>query len=217
MMNEEVQNLVNEAVNNMTVHTGSDVNIKKNSNFIEELMSVIISKNDKYEIAEKYSGKKSDKIKLSAANESLIDSYITRCQTEDGFFDVDFMRLMKEIIEEKDESFKYFNDDIDLVFKDKKTGRYYYLEAKYNDDYDIKKYEDINRSFIKKSAYLINELNITSIEQFKPILFFFNNKRLKGNFYIPESTSIYRGKRFFDEFLDIDYDEVMKYTDSIIV
>ena len=49
-------------------------------------MSVIISKNDKYEIVEKYSGKKSDKIKLSAANESLIDSYITRCQTEDSFF-----------------------------------------------------------------------------------------------------------------------------------
>ncbi len=216
-MSKKVHSLINEAVNNMTVDTGNDVNIKKNSNFIEELMSVIISKNDKYEIVKKYSGKKSDRIKLSAANESLIDSYITKCQTEDSFLDVDFMRLMKEIIEDKDENFRYFNSDINLVFKDKKTGTYYYLEVKYNDDYDIKKYEDINRSFIKKSAYLINELNITSIEQFKPILFFFNNKRLKGNFYIPESTHIYRGKRFFDEFLDIDYNEVIKYKDSIIV
>ena len=38
---------------------------KDYSNFIEELMSVIISKNDKYEIIEKYSGKKSNKFKIS--------------------------------------------------------------------------------------------------------------------------------------------------------
>ena len=96
-------------------------------------------------------------------------------------------------------------------------GTYYYLEVKYNDDYDTEKLVDINRRFIRTSAYLINELNITSIEQFKPILFFFNNKKMSGNIYIPESTNIYRGKKFFDEFLDIDYDVVMKYTDSIIV
>ena len=54
-------------------------------------------------------------------------------------------------------------------------GTYYYLEVKYNDDYDTEKLVDINRRFIRTSAYLINELNITSIEQFKPILFFFNN------------------------------------------
>ncbi len=57
-MSEKANNLFNGAINNMTVHTGSDVNIKKNSNFIEELMRVTISKNDKYEIIEKYSGKK---------------------------------------------------------------------------------------------------------------------------------------------------------------
>ena len=39
----------------------------------------------------------------------------------------------------------------------------------------------------------------------------FNNKKLKSNIYIPESTNIYRGKKFFDEFLDIDYDKVENY------
>ena len=34
---------------------------------------------------------------------------------------------------------------------------------------------------------------------------------MKGNIYIPESTNIYRGKRFFDEFLDIDYSDVEEY------
>lgn len=40
---------------------------------------------------------------------------------------------------------------------------------------------------------------------------------MSDNIYILESTNIYRWKKFFDEFLDIDYNEVMKYTDSIIV
>jgi len=239
-MNEKVQNLINEAVKNMIAHTGTDAKINKLiskhdkkihfipkryrvfggmlqsmniqfGNFIEELMSVIISKDSRYEIIEKYSGKKSNKFKISAANESLIDSYITRCQTEDVFLDVEFMGLMFKIIEDKDENFRNFKHDIDLLFKDKKTGIYYYLEIKYNDDHDTGKFVDINRKFIKTVAYLINELNITSYEQFKPILFFFNNKKMKGNIYIPESTNIYRGKRFFDEFLDIDYADVENY------
>ena len=70
---------------------------------------------------------------------------------------------------------------------------------------------DINRKFIKTSAYLIKELNITDTAQFKPILFFFNNKKMKGNIYVPEEANIYRGKRFFEEFLDIEYSDVEKY------
>lgn len=239
-MNEKVQNLINEAVNNMITHTGTDETInsmiKKHEkkihfipqryrvfggmlqsmniqfgNFIEELMSVIISKNDKYEIIEKYSGKKSNKFKISATNESLIDSYITRCQTEDFFLDAEFMILINKIIADKDKNYRNFKHDIDLLFREKATGIYYYLEIKYNDDHDTGKFVDINRKFIKTAAYLINELNITSYDQFKPILFFFNNKKMKGNIYVPESTNIYRGKRFFDEFLDIDYSDVENY------
>ena len=239
-MNEKVQALINEAVENMIAHTGSDKKIegmiKKHDkkihfipkkyrvfggmlqsmniqfgNFIEELMTVIISKNDKYEIIEKYSGKKSNKFKISETNESLIDAYITKCQTEDIFLDAEFILLMNKIIDNKDENLKNFKHDIDLLFKEKSTGVYYYLEIKYNDDHDTGKFVDINRKFIKTSAYLINELNIKSLDQFKPILFFFNNKKMKGNIYIPESTNIYRGKRFFDEFLDIDYSDVEEY------
>jgi hypothetical protein len=118
---------------------------------------------------------------------------------------------MDKIINDKDTEFRTFKHDIDLLFKDKETNIYYYLEIKYNDDHDTGKFVDINRKFIKTSAYLINELNITSSEQFKPILFFFNNKKMKGNIYIPEESNIYRGKRFFDEFLDIAYEDVEKY------
>ena len=239
-MNNNVQALINEAVKNMISHTGEDAQIRKLiakhdkkihfipkryrvfggmlqsmniqfGNFIEELMAVIISKNDKYEIIEKYSGKKSNKFKISASNESLIDSYITRCQTEDMFLDAEFVILMNQIIENKDTETRTFKHDIDLLFKDKTTGIYYYLEIKYNDDHDTGKFVDINRKFIKTSAYLINELNIDSFDKFKPILFFFNNKKMKGNIYIPEESNIYRGKRFFDEFLDVRYSDVENY------
>lgn len=243
-MNKKVQTLINEAVENMIAHTGEDRKIRKLilkhdkkihfipkryrvfggmlqsmniqfGNFIEELMSVIISKNDRYEIIDKYSGKKSNKFKISAANESLIDAYITKCQTEDVFLDAEFMILMDRIINDKDTKFKNFQHDIDLLFKDKETNIYYYLEIKYNDDHDTGKFVDINRKFIKTTAYLINELDIKSFEQFKPILFFFNNKKMKGNIYIPEQSNIYRGKRFFDEFLDVEYKDVEEYMASL--
>ena len=239
-MNEKVQTIINEAVENMISHTGEDKKIKKLinkhdkkihfipkryrvfggllqsmniqfGNFIEELMSVIISKNENYEIIDKYSGKKSNKFKISVSNEALIDSYITKCQTEDIFLDAEFMLLIDKIINDDDKEFRNFKHDIDLLFKDKETNIYYYLEIKYNDDHDTGKFVDINRKFIKTSAYLIKELNITSSEQFKPILFFFNNKKMKGNIYIPEASNINRGKRFFDEFLDIEYSEVEEY------
>ena len=34
---------------------------------------------------------------------------------------------------------------------------------------------------------------------------------MKGNIYIPEESNIYRGKRFFDEFLDVRYSDVENY------
>ena len=42
IMSEKLQNIIDEAVNNMTVYTGSDVNVKTNDNFIKELLIVII-------------------------------------------------------------------------------------------------------------------------------------------------------------------------------
>ena len=240
-MNNNVEKLINEAVNNMIKHTSSDKKINKLikkhdkkvhfipkkyrifggvlqslniqfGNFIEELMEVIIANDDRYEIVKKYSGKKSNKFKISSSNESLIDNYITRCQTESDFaLETEFIKLINSIINDNGSNTIEFKHDIDLLFKDKNTGIYYYLEIKYEDNHDTGKFIDINRKFIKTSAYLINELKIDNIDMFKPILFFFNNRKMKGNIYIPENTNIYRGKRFFDEYLNINYDEVEQY------
>lgn len=243
-MNNNVSGMINEAVQNMINHTGSDKKINhliekhdkkihfipkkyrvfggmlqsmniQFGNFIEELMSVIISKDKRYEIIKEYSGKKSNKFKISSNNERLIDNYITRCQTEDIILEDEFNLLLNSIIEDKSKETITFKHDIDLLFKDKENDIYYYLEIKYNDDHDTGKFIDINRKFIKTSAYLINELNITSLEHFKPILFFFNNKKMKGNIYVPEETNIYRGKRFFDTFLNVDYFDVEKYMKNL--
>lgn len=239
-MDNNIGLIINEAISNMIANSSNDKKINKMiakhnkkvhfipkkyrvfggilqslniqfGNFIEELMAVIISKDDRYEIVKKYSGKRSNKFSISDANEKLIDNYITRCQTTDMILDIEFLKLMNEIIDDNDENMILYKHDIDLLFRDKKSGVYYYLEIKYNDDHDTGKFIDINRKFIKTSAYLIRELNIKKIEDFRPILFFFNNKKMKGNIYVPEKTNIYRGQRFFDEFLNVDYNELEQY------
>lgn len=47
------------------------------------------------------------------------------------------------------------------------------------------------------------------------ILFYFNNKKMKGNIYLPESQIIYRGKRFFDSFTNIKYEDMDSYMKNI--
>lgn len=177
-------------------------------------MAVIVSKDDRYEIVNTFSGKKSNQFTISVENERRIDEYITNCQINnytDLELEQNFNELWKELVYNQNGERISFTHDIDLLFKDKTTGIYYYLEIKYNDDHDTGKFVDINRKLLKTSAYLIKELNITDDTKFKPILFFFNNKKMKGNPYIPEKSNIYRGKRFFDEFLKIPYDDVENY------
>ena len=127
-----------------------------------------------------------------------------------------FKKLQEEILNDiknnKDDISNSFNHDIDLLFEDKETNIIYYLEIKYNDDHDTGKFIDINRKFIKTFAYLSNEFKEVEII---PILFFFNNKKMKGNIYVPESSNIRRGKRFFDEFLSIKYDDVDNYLQNL--
>ncbi len=244
-MNNEVENIINEAVKIMIEHTEDEKKIGKlyekhnkkihfipiryrvfggmlqslniqYGNFIEQLMAVIVSKDARYEIVTKYSGKKSNKFSISYENDSRIDAYITRCQVEENFdLKKEFNNLMDTIVNNKGDTFKKFTHDIDLLFRNKSTNVYYYLEIKYNDDHDTGKFVDINRKILKTSAYLIHELNITNAAQFKPILFFFNKKKMKDNIYIPEDTNIYRGDRFFNEFLNIKYDDVERYMSSL--
>jgi hypothetical protein len=185
-------------------------------NFIEELMSLLIENEKDYEIIEKYSGKKSNSFVLSQTSESLIDKYISDCQLKpDGYCNSEFPKLQKQILNDRGVDKNTFKHDIDLLFKNKKTGKFYYLEIKYNDDHDTGKFVDINRKFIKTYAYLTDELKIENIEELIPILFFFNNKKMKGNLYLPEKTNIRRGESFFDEFLSIKYQELNSFMEKL--
>ena len=176
-------------------------------NFIEE----IIEDDDRYNILKDYSGKRSNNFVLSDYNDKIIDNYISKCQVEDLNLKVEFSKLQKEIIAHRNDKGQIFKHDIDFLFENKNTGIIYYLEMKYNDDHDSGKYVDINRKFIKTYAYLVREFDINNTNKLIPILFYFTNKKMKGNIYIPEETNIYRGKKFFDEFLDISYEDLDKY------
>ena len=238
-MNDNVQELINSAVKHMILHTSSKDKLKtlyakhdekvhfipkryrvfggllqsmniQFGNFIEELMRILVENEEKYEILTEYSGKKSNSFYLSASNEKLIDEYITKCQTEAIIPEVELPKLMKSIINNNDNQFLKFKHDIDLLFKDKNTNTIYYLEIKYNDDHDTGKFVDINRKIIKTYAYLTKELNIKEYDKIIPLLFFFTDKRLKGNIYLPEGINIKRGHKFFDEFLTTNYNDVDK-------
>ena len=188
-------------------------------NFIEKVMDEVISDNLNNEIIRQYSGKKSNNFALSKKSDALIDAYITNCQignySEDELLQ-NFNNLIKEI--NKNESnvsneVAYFKHDVDVLFRDKSTNIYYYVEIKYNDDHDTGKFVDINRKLLKTYAYLQRELGEDKI--LKPILFYFNNKKMKGNIYLPESQVIYRGKRFFDSYTNIKYEYMDAYMKNI--
>ena len=244
-MHESVSDLINEAVRIILQNTSSAATLKKLDdkhskkihfipksyrifggtlqsmniqfgNFIEQLMALLIKNDPRYEIIEKYSGKKSNKFKLSETNDIKIDAYISRCQNENiGYCDTAFPELLQSILDDEGQSLHDLSHDIDLLFRDVATGVYYYLEVKYNDDHDTGKFVDINRKFIKTYAYLTREFDIKSTTDLVPILFFFNNKKMKGNIYIPEGTYIKRGKQFFDEFLDVKYETVNEYMNKL--
>lgn len=185
-------------------------------NFIEEAVHQILLANPNNTIIEKYSGKRSNKFYISKKTENLIDEYISDCESHQYSEEQEiynYNRLLDKIIEnEKDKSLEIinFNHDVDILFKDNALGITYYVEIKYNDDHDTGKFRDINRKLLKTYAYLVRELEIYDKEKFKPMLFYFTNKRMKGNIYIPEKE-IYRGARFFEKFTTIKYRELENY------
>lgn len=184
-------------------------------NFIEELMALIISNENKLKILEEYNGKKNNKFYLSDTNIKRIDDYIAKCQYEHtADLEKEFRLLQNEIIKDKGNNFIEVKCDIDLIFSDNKN--IYYLEVKYNDDHDTGKFVNINKKFITTYGAIATELkNKNFKETVIPILFYFTNKKMKGNNYIPEKTNIRRGKRFFDEFLSIKYDDLEKCLSNI--
>ena len=185
-------------------------------NFIEEAIHQILMVNKNNEIIEEYSGKRSNKFCISKKTEGLIDQYITDCETHTYSEEeqkINYNKLLEMIVEnEKNESLETINfkHDVDVLFKDNTSGITYYVEIKYNDDHDTGKFIDINRKLLKTYAYLVREIKIYDKDKFRPMLFYFTNKRMKGNIYIPENE-IYRGSRFFDKYTTITYSELEEY------
>ncbi len=191
----------------------------KYGNFIEKVTDEIIRDNPINEIIEKYSGNKNNSFKLSKNSESLIDSYISNCQNN-NYGDIQLKQKYIELISMiKDNETKHnyrtgdFKHDVDILFRNKLTNVHYYVEIKYNDDHDTGKFADINRKLLKTYAYLQRELGADIV--LKPILFYFTNKRMKGNIYLPEDEVIYRGKRFFDTFTNVKYEDMDNYMKNI--
>lgn len=185
-------------------------------NFIEEAIHQILLVNKNNKIIEEYSGKRSNKFCISKKTERLIDQYITDCETHTYSEEeqkINYNKLLEMIVEnEKNENLETINfkHDVDVLFKDNISGITYYVEIKYNDDHDTGKFIDINRKLLKTYAYLVRELKIYDKDKFKPMLFYFTNKRMKGNIYIPENE-IYRGSRFFDKYTTIKYSDLEDY------
>lgn len=185
-------------------------------NFIEEAIHQILLVNDNNKIIEEYSGKRSNKFCINKKTETLIDQYITDCETNTYTEEeqkINYDNLLETITEnERDETLETINfrHDVDVLFKDNTSGITYYVEIKYNDDHDTGKFIDINRKLLKTYAYLVRELKIYDKNKFRPMLFYFTNKRMKGNIYIPESE-IYRGSRFFDKYTTIKYSDLENY------
>lgn len=185
-------------------------------NFIEEATHQILLINKNNKIIEEYSGKRSNKFCISKKTERLIDQYITDCETHtysEKEQTINYNKLLEMIVEnEKNENLETINfkHDVDVLFKDNISGTTYYVEIKYNDDHDTGKFIDINRKLLKTYAYLVRELKIYDKDKFKPMLFYFTNKRMKGNIYIPENE-IYRGSRFFNKYTTIKYSDLEDY------
>ena len=180
-------------------------------NFIEVLIHNIVKEEKHIEIISDISGKKNVSLSLTTMTDSLIDSFITNRQTNNSDnLNSKFKQLINGIVKNQklDNNFITIKHDVDLLFRDKKSKIFYYVEVKYNDDHDTGKFVDINRKFIKTYAGLVKKLNIQNVFELKPILYYFNRKIMKGNIYVPEKNYIYRGEKLFDEFFTIKYSDL---------
>jgi hypothetical protein len=192
----------------------------KFGNFIERLLHIIIENEDNLEVLE-CSGKNNIKLPITQESDNLVDNYITECQNgcfSDMELKANFEKLLNKCITvEKNTKNKEIEikHDIDVLFKNKLDNKIYYLEVKYNDDHDTGKFVDINRKLIKSYIGICNILQIYDINEFKPILYYMTQKRLKGNIYLPEYEYIYRGDKLFSEFFSINYSDLDKFMKNI--
>lgn len=185
-------------------------------NFLEETISSIVEEKENYIILENYSGKKDKKFSCSKKSIAEIDGYINACQNNnynDETLEKEYNTLLEKLVNYENNAIEEdlergIKQDIDLIFQDKITKQIIYTEIKYNDDHDTGKFIDINRKVLKTLALLIHEFKITDVKNIKLVLMYFNNKRMKGNIYLPEEKVIYRGEKFFEAFTNVNYNEI---------
>jgi len=182
-------------------------------NYIERLVAEIFTFDKKYEAVLGYSGSNKRKFKISAKVNRLIDAHIDTMQVaslDERGLEAAYADLIKKIInlrEDDSEGVFELQHDIDLLIQEK-TGVKYYFEIKYNDDHDTGKYIDINRKFIKTYAYLIREFKISDPSQLRAYLSYFSKKKMKGNIYVPEKSSILRGDKLIEGFSSAKYSDL---------
>ena len=188
----------------------------KFGNFLEKLLDFVIQ-NDGNVKPHPRSGSRFP-LKFTSDTDSAIDEYITARQLAGSpdRCDEQFEELLESIVEREQDTTKEkqaITKDTDVLFQTD-DDNYVYVEIKYNDDHDTGKFESINRKFIKTFAGLVNELEIDTKSQLKPILYYFNPTKRYGPIYVP-SSNIYRGSRLFDEYFETKYEDVDKYLREI--
>ncbi len=187
-------------------------------NFIEVLMHQVVEREKHLEIIKDISGRKNVPLILTTDTDSLVDHFISdRQNNNDNKLNEKFQNLLKNIIlaQKSETETTKAKHDVDVLFKDKRTSIFYYLEIKYNDDHDTGKFADINRKFIKTYAGLVKSLDIQDVSRLKPILYYLTPKVMKGNIYIPEENNIYRGEKLFKEFFTLNYSDLDGYLKNI--
>jgi hypothetical protein len=191
----------------------------KFGNFIENLLYNIIENEENLEIIKEYSHTKfKNNVFCDKKTSSLIDKYIDTQQEGNNNLKVkeNFDKLLNEIYKNiNNKDLLKINHDIDVLFKDKKTNKIYYLEVKYNDDHDTGKFVDLNRKMIKTYSGLIKNLKIKNKNDFIPILFYLNEKVRYTNSFLPQKTNILRGREFFNKFTNIKFEELDNYFKEI--
>jgi len=93
---------------------------------------------------------------LAEETDSLIDLFISdRQNNNDNKLDEKFEQLLKNIVanQQSAKNLIIAKHDVDVLFKDKRSGIYYYIEVKYNDDLDTGKFIDINRRYINSCPF----------------------------------------------------------------
>ena len=182
----------------------------KFGNFIEILLTKIINKQKlkDFEIVKEISGKKNITFELEEDCERKIDNYVNHPKE---YSENDFNQLLEIIFKNQNNNKLNFNSkvfDIDLFVKGN-SGKYIYVEIKYNDDHDTGKFADINRKFLKTFAGLVRKFKIKNKENITPILYYFNQHIRYNNRYLKEHKHIMRSKELFDKLeLDITFEEI---------